>query len=64
MLTASEKNVGAIRAYIKAGFIAEGIMRQAFYRDGKFHDKIVMGILREQWNLTTQLSLNSRNTEI
>lgn len=50
MLTASEKNIGAIKAYKKAKFKTEGIMKQAFYRDGNFHDKIVMAILREEWS--------------
>lgn len=49
MLTASEKNIGAIKAYKKANFRTEGIMRQAFYREGKFHDKIIMAILRDEW---------------
>lgn len=50
MLTASEKNIGAIKAYTKANFKYEGTMRQAFYRDGEFHDKIIMGILKEEWS--------------
>ncbi|SHK42354.1 Protein N-acetyltransferase, RimJ/RimL family [Hathewaya proteolytica DSM 3090] len=50
MLTVSEYNIGAIKAYRKANFKQEGIMRQACYRDGKFHDKIIMGILRSEWN--------------
>lgn len=49
MLTVSERNIGAIKAYNKANFKTEGIMRQAFYRDGKFHDKIVMAIIRDEW---------------
>lgn len=49
MLTASEKNIGAVKAYTKASYKTEGVMRQAFYREGKFHDKIIMGILREEW---------------
>lgn len=49
MLTVSEKNIGAVNAYTKANFKTEGIMRQAFYRDGRFHDKVVMAILREEW---------------
>ncbi len=49
MLTASEKNIGAIKAYKNANFKTEGIMRQAFYRDGKFHDKIIMAILKDEW---------------
>ncbi|GKX65971.1 GNAT family N-acetyltransferase [Inconstantimicrobium mannanitabidum] len=49
MLTVSDINVGAVRAYTKANFKTEGIMRQACFRDGKFHNKIVMSILREEW---------------
>lgn len=50
MLTVSEKNIGAIKAYSNANFKHEGVMRQAFYRDGQFHDKIIMGILKQEWN--------------
>ncbi|MCB2339143.1 GNAT family N-acetyltransferase [Clostridium estertheticum] len=46
MLTVSEKNIGAIKAYTKANFKIEGVMKQAFYREGKFHDKVIMAILR------------------
>jgi len=49
LLTVSEKNLGAIKAYTYANFKAEGIMRQAFYRNEEFHDKIIMAILREEW---------------
>lgn len=49
MLTASEKNIGAIKAYTNANFKTEGVMRQAFYREGEFHDKIIMAILKEEW---------------
>jgi RimJ/RimL family protein N-acetyltransferase len=27
----------------------EGIMRDACFRDGEFHDKIMMSILRDEW---------------
>ncbi len=49
MLTVSEKNVGAIKAYTKADFKIEGVMKQAFFRDGQYHDKVIMAILREEW---------------
>ncbi|MGL4454181.1 MAG: GNAT family N-acetyltransferase [Sarcina sp.] len=49
MLTASSENIGAVKAYTKAGFKYEGTMRQAFYRDGEFYDKVIMGILKEEW---------------
>jgi len=49
MLTVSEKNIGALKAYKHANFKVEGVMRQAFYRDGQFNDKIIMSILRDEW---------------
>ncbi len=42
-------NPRAQRAYEKAGFHRDGVRRQALYRDGKFHDIYLMGILREDW---------------
>jgi RimJ/RimL family protein N-acetyltransferase len=42
-LTASSDNPGALKAYEKAGFVLEGRMKDAFFRAGKFSDKIIMG---------------------
>jgi ribosomal-protein-alanine N-acetyltransferase len=39
---ASQK--AAIRLYEKAGFKVEGCLKSELYRDGKYHDRIVMGI--------------------
>jgi RimJ/RimL family protein N-acetyltransferase len=33
------------RAYEKAGFVREGVRRQALYWEGEWHDVIVMGVL-------------------
>lgn len=49
MLTVSSLNISGIKAYIKAGFQQEGVLRQACYRDGAYHDKVVMAILRPEW---------------
>ena len=49
MLTVSNLNSGGVTAYTRAGFQQEGVMRQACYRDGMYHDKIVMAILRPEW---------------
>lgn len=49
MLTVSSLNTGGVKAYTKAGFQQEGVLRQACYRDGAYHDKIVMAILRPEW---------------
>ncbi|MCK4394325.1 GNAT family N-acetyltransferase [Candidatus Bipolaricaulota bacterium] len=43
------KNAAAIRVYEKAGFVREGVLRQAAHIDGRYVDAIVMGILREEY---------------
>ncbi|MCA8830253.1 GNAT family N-acetyltransferase [Hymenobacter pini] len=48
MLTVSEPNQGGVKAYQRAGFQLEGRLRQACYRNGTFHDKLVMSVLREE----------------
>lgn len=42
-------NASAIRAYERAGFKHEGALRGAVLRDGRRHDRLYMGILREEW---------------
>lgn len=49
MLTVSEPNIGGYNAYKKAGFIYEGKLREACFRDGKYHDKIIMSILKSEY---------------
>ncbi len=42
-------NPRAIRAYEKVGFVHEGRRRQALFREGVYHDILVLGILRDEW---------------
>jgi len=49
VLTVFESNTGGLKAYTKAGFVVEGCLRQAACRQGVFHDKIVMSVLRAEW---------------
>jgi RimJ/RimL family protein N-acetyltransferase len=42
-------NRRAIAAYRKAGFVDEGRRRQAIYRSGAWHDEVLMGMLRADW---------------
>ncbi|ABR31666.1 acetyltransferase [Thermosipho melanesiensis] len=42
-------NKRAIRSYEKVGFKKEGVLREEIYRDGKYWDVIVMGILKREW---------------
>jgi diamine N-acetyltransferase len=41
-------NRRGIRAYEKAGFVHEGRLRQAGYRDGQYHDVLLMSVLRSE----------------
>ncbi|MBN1492344.1 MAG: GNAT family N-acetyltransferase [Phycisphaerae bacterium] len=42
-------NARAIRAYEKAGFVREGVNRQAYYRHGRWIDEVRYGLLHEEW---------------
>lgn len=42
-------NSAAIRAYERAGFVREGVQRQAVQRGGQRHDLVGYGILRSEW---------------
>ena len=42
-------NKRAIRCYEKAGFKKEGVMREAFWRNGEWHDTILMSILQSEF---------------
>jgi diamine N-acetyltransferase len=48
-LRVDEDNKGGIRAYEKAGFVHEGRLRQAIYRDGQYHELLIMSVLRSEW---------------
>jgi diamine N-acetyltransferase len=42
------------RAYERAGFRREGLLRDAFYREGRYHDMLAMAILRPEWDALRQ----------
>jgi diamine N-acetyltransferase len=46
-----ENNSRAIRAYEKAGFVHEGRLRQAGFKDGKYIDILVMSILKDEFKI-------------
>ncbi len=45
-----EYNERAIRVYERCGFQREGTRRRALFRDGRYYDQILMGILREEFD--------------
>jgi len=47
-LEVNADNTGAIRCYEKSGFKLEGRLREDYYFDGKYKDKLIMGILKSE----------------
>jgi len=43
------ENAPAIKIYERVGFIKEGVLRQAMFRNGNYVDFWVMGILKSDW---------------
>jgi diamine N-acetyltransferase len=44
-------NLTAIGLYKRLNFQQEGIMRQVLYKNGSYHDEVVMSLLREEYIL-------------
>lgn len=44
-----ETNLNAINLYLKTGFIQEGIMRQAIFKNNSFVNYLMMSILKEEY---------------
>lgn len=44
-----EENKRAIGCYSKCGFKKDGVLREHVFRDGKYHNKWIMSILRREW---------------
>ena len=48
-LEVNADNIPAIKLYEKAGFKIEGCLRQDYYFDGEYKDKLIMGILKGEF---------------
>lgn len=46
---AVDKNIGSIVAFEKAGFSREGISRQAYFCEGRYHDCVNLSLLYSEW---------------
>jgi RimJ/RimL family protein N-acetyltransferase len=53
-LVTDSVNLRAQHVYEKAGLVHEGVLRKAFYQDGRFQDDIRMAILRSEWEAQTR----------
>jgi ribosomal-protein-alanine N-acetyltransferase len=45
-----EKNVGSAKAFLKVGFLQEGILKNHWYVNGSYQDEIVFGLCREDFH--------------
>ncbi len=45
-----ENNARGIKAYEATGFVREGVLREAVYKNGRYLDLIVMSVLHSEWN--------------
>ncbi|MEP0813759.1 MAG: GNAT family N-acetyltransferase [bacterium] len=43
-------NERGIACYKKLGFTEEGRLRGHVFKDGRYHDEVMMGVLRDEWN--------------
>lgn len=48
-LEALASNTRAVRAYEACGFAREGLLRAHDFYDGGYHDVVLMGLLRDEW---------------
>jgi len=45
-----EDNTASARAFMKAGFMQEGVLKRQWQADGRFQDELLFGLCREDWN--------------
>ncbi len=48
-LTVFDTNERGKKAYLAAGFVEEGRLRQDIYKNGQYHDTFIMSVLRDEW---------------
>lgn len=53
---AALENAGSIKAFEKAGFIREGLSRQAYFCEGQYRDLVHLSILHSEWLESVSLS--------
>lgn len=54
-LNVAAYNLRAQKSYKKCGFVEEGRLRQEIFRGGKYYDKVIMGLLREEFEECSHL---------
>lgn len=44
-----EDNIASLRVHEKCGYRKEGLMRNSVFKDGRFHNQYIMGVLKEEF---------------
>ncbi|MBI5147719.1 MAG: GNAT family N-acetyltransferase [Parcubacteria group bacterium] len=60
-LGVTAENVAGVRAYEKAGFKREGVLKEDLYRNSRYYDSIRMAVLRQEYY--AKLPLKRRRNE-
>jgi len=47
-LGVTSENAGAVRAYEKAGYVREGVLKDDIWRNGRWYDSIRMAVIRQE----------------
>ena len=62
-LAVFEEHKGAVRCYEKVGFKVEGRFREEMFREGKYKDRLWMGLLRSVYDSSKSTSRKKRQPE-
>lgn len=54
-------NTGSIRAFLKAGFVKEGVSRKEEFLNGEFVDAVILGLLSEEFMPLAQAQYRKSN---
>lgn len=49
-----ENNCASIKLHEKCGYVREGVMRNSVFKNGKFHNQIVMSVLKDEFEKVYQ----------
>jgi len=49
-LFTNDDNIAASKIYLDLGFVLEGVLREHKWKNGRFIDRKVYGLLRSEWN--------------
>ena len=47
--TTDPQNAAELRCLQKAGLVVEGVVRRAQWRGGRWHDQVLLSVLRDEW---------------